>query len=279
MPPRRPPLRERLAFLAVRSAFRVGSRLAPNLTAERALRYFITPTRIPRPGWEAELAKTARRLELKAGVVAYAFGKGPRVLLVHGWDGRGTQMGRIATALADAGYEAVCVDLPGHGESPGRSLHIPAAAETLLAVGAELGPFHAVVGHSFGAGASLYAVRRGLRAEKIVYLAGPGRFTALFDRYCAWVGVGGAARKGFDEKIEELVRMDPATNTPAEWAKDVALPALIVHDRDDEDAPFAEGEEVHRNWRGSRFLATSGLGHRRILKAKPVIAAIVDFVS
>ena len=45
-----------------------------------------------------------------------------------------------------------------------------------------------------------------------------------------------------------------------------------------EAAADLEGEEIHRNWRGSRFVTTSGLGHRRILKAKPVIAAIVEFV-
>lgn len=238
----------------------------------------MTPSRIPRPGWESELLKTARRTELKAGLVAYAWGSGPRVLIVHGWDGRGTQMGRIASAIADAGFEAICVDLPGHGESPGGMVHVPMVSEALLKVGAELGPLHAIVGHSFGAGTALYAVYRGLEVGRVVYVAGPSRFDTLFDRYCAWVKVSGRARKIFDEKVVALAGIDPRENYPAIWAREIDLPALVIHDRDDEDCPFGEGEEIRTNWRGARFLPTSGLGHRRILKSKEVIGEIVDFV-
>jgi len=277
--PRKPPLAERLAFFAIQTSFRLGSVVAPGLVAERALRYFMTPTRIPRPGWENELVKSARRTELRSGLIAYSWGKGPRVLVVHGWDGRGTQMGRIATAIAEAGFEAICVDLPGHGETPGTLVHAPMVAEALLEVGRELGPFHSIVGHSFGAGTSLFAVRLGLAVERVVYIAGPSRFDALFDRYCGWVKVTGRARTLFDEKIEALVGMDPSENYPALWATEVDLPALVIHDRDDEDCPFPEGEEIHANWRGSRFFPTSGFGHRRILKSKEVLSAIVDFIQ
>ncbi|MBS1961247.1 MAG: alpha/beta hydrolase [Bdellovibrionales bacterium] len=277
--PRKPPLREKLAFLGLKSAFTLGSFLAPDRTAREALRYFMTPTRIPAPGWEKELRATARRTVLRSGLVSYAWGEGPRVLLVHGWDGRGTQMGKLASAFVAAGFEAVVVDLPGHGESPGDLTHIPLVKDALLGVDAEIGPFKAVVAHSFGAGASLYALFHGLRAERIVYLAGPARFTDLFDRYCAFVGVHGRARELFYEKVERLVGMDPAENYPLVWAKKVDQPALIVHDRDDEDAPFAEGDEMRRTWKGARFLPTANLGHRRILKSKDVIAAAVDFVS
>lgn len=238
----------------------------------------MTPTRIPRPGWENELVKTARRMELKAGLVAYAWGSGPRVLIVHGWDGRGTQMGRIATAIAEAGFEAICIDLPGHGESPGGMIHVPLVSEALLKVGAELGRFHALVGHSFGAGSSLYAVYQGLAVGRMVYISGASRFDTLFDRYCAWVKVSGRARVRFDEKVTALAGIDPRENYPSLWVRKIDLPALIIHDRDDEDCPFTEGEEMSASWRGARFLPTSGLGHRRILKSKEVISAIVEFV-
>jgi pimeloyl-ACP methyl ester carboxylesterase len=277
--PRQPPLAERLAFLAIQNSFRFGSVLAPKLTAKRALHYFMTPTRIPAPGWETELKKTARRIELKSGLIAYAWGSGPRVLVVHGWDGRGTQMGRIATAVAAAGFEAVVVDLPGHGESPGNLAHVPLAKDALLTVGDELGPFHTVMGHSFGAGAVLFAVFQGLAAGRVVYLAGPSRFTTIFDRYCEWVKVWGHARVLFDEMVMELVDIDPTMNYPSLWVRKVDQPALIVHDLNDEDCPFEESEEMHREWRGSELFATKGLGHRRILKSKEVIAKIVDFLG
>lgn len=277
-PPRRPSLRERAEFLAIRSAFRAGSLLAPGLTAERALRYFMEPTRIPRPGWEQELAGSARRQVLRTGVVAYSWGQGPKVLLIHGWDGRGTQMGRIAQAFVEAGYEAVALDLPGHGESPGTFAHVPLAMEAIVAAGEEIGEFEAVVGHSFGAAASLYAVYQGLSAKKVVYVAGPNRFTDLFDRYCAWVGVTGSARLHFHEKAAKFVDIDPVENFPGNWAAKIDQPGLVVHDRNDEDVPFTDAEALQFAWKKSRFLITARLGHRRVLKSKEVIAAIVDFV-
>jgi pimeloyl-ACP methyl ester carboxylesterase len=276
--PRRPPLRERLGFMALQSAFRVGSILAPEVTAERALHYFMAPVRIPRPGWENETLKSARRITLKNGLKAYAWGRGPRVLIVHGWDGRGTQMARVAMAVAEAGFEAVAVDLPGHGDSPGGMLHAGSAKDALLQVGEELGPFHAIIGHSFGASASLYAVYQGLDAGRVIYISGHSNYIDLFDRYCAWVGVFGRAREIFGEKVAALVEVDPAESYPAVWVKKIDQPALIIHDRDDEDAPFSDGEQMHRAWKGSRFLRTFGLGHRRVLKSKEVIAEVVSFL-
>jgi 2-succinyl-6-hydroxy-2,4-cyclohexadiene-1-carboxylate synthase len=43
-------------------------------------------------------------------------GRGPTVLLIHGFTGRGTSWGRHATALADR-FRVVTPDLPGHGRS------------------------------------------------------------------------------------------------------------------------------------------------------------------
>ncbi len=277
--PRRPSLKEKAEFFAIRSAFRVGSLVAPGLTADRALRYFMEPTRIPRPGWEQEFAGSARRTVLRTGIVAYSWGEGPKVLLVHGWDGRGTQMSRIAQAFVEAGYEAVALDLPGHGESPGTFAHVPLAMEAILAAGEEIGEFEAVVGHSFGAAASLYAVYQGLLAKKVVYIAGPNRFTDLFDRYCAWVGVTGRARELFHEKAARFVDIDPADNFPGHWATKIDQAGLVVHDRNDEDVPFTDAEALQFAWKNSRFLITARLGHRRVLKSKEVILAIVNFVK
>ncbi len=273
------PLREKLEFFVLRASFRFGSVLRPEWTAERALHYFITTSRIARPGWEAELVKTARRRVLACGLVTYSWGTGPRVLLVHGWDGRGTQMGRIAGAIADAGFEAICVDLPAHGESPGVATHVPEAKDYLLKVGEELGPFQAVIAHSFGACASIYAVYQGLATQRVIYVAGANRFTGIFDRYCEAVGVRGLAKDKFYAKVEALVGIDASKNYPALWAAKLDTSAFIIHDRDDQDAPYSDGLEMHAAWKGSRMLTTEGLGHRRILKSKEVLNAIVTYLT
>jgi hypothetical protein len=56
-------------------------------------------------------------------------------------------------------------------------------------------------------------------------------------------------------------------------------PMLVVHDRDDREVPFADGAAIAAVWPGARFLETSGLGHRRVLRDPAVVEAVVDFVA
>ena len=62
-------------------------------------------------------------------------------------------------------------------------------------------------------------------------------------------------------------------NAPA-----IGRPALIVHDLEDRDVPWEEGERYARYWPDSRLLTTRGLGHRRVLDDGDVIAAGLRFL-
>jgi len=83
----------------------------------------------------------------------------PTALLAHGLGSDGALMWRFGTALADAGWHAVAVDLRGHGDAP-RALDY-----TLAAYGADLaatrpdaeGPWDAVIAHSLGGAAATLA--------------------------------------------------------------------------------------------------------------------------
>jgi hypothetical protein len=54
--------------------------------------------------------------------------------------------------------------------------------------------------------------------------------------------------------------------------------ALVIHDRDDTDVPFAHGEEIVGAWEGSTLESTSGLGHRALLRDPAVIGRTVEFL-
>lgn len=84
---------------------------------------------------------------------------GPRALLAHGLGSDGALMWRYGIALADAGWQAVAVDLRGHGVAP-RTLDysIAAYAADLAATSPDRGgPWDAVVGHSLGGAAATVA--------------------------------------------------------------------------------------------------------------------------
>ena len=95
------------------------------------------------PGWSSDPSKPAPYHVLwdltelgetaKAAVPPkpyFAWGAGPSVLLVHGWEGRGAQLGALVDPLVAAGYRVVALDGPAHGDSPGRlsTLALPAHA-------------------------------------------------------------------------------------------------------------------------------------------------------
>ena len=76
----------------LRASFSAAGYLAPRLTAAVAERLFFKTRRSgPRPG-EREVLETATASSI-AGMKAWSWGDGPAVLLVHGWNGRATQLG------------------------------------------------------------------------------------------------------------------------------------------------------------------------------------------
>jgi pimeloyl-ACP methyl ester carboxylesterase len=98
---------------------------------------------------------TAVRIEV-AGMAALACGDtdAPTVLLVPGYTGSKEDFGPLLDPIAEAGYRAIAIDLPGQYESPGPDhpggYAVPVLAERILAAAEELaGPLH-LVGHSFG---------------------------------------------------------------------------------------------------------------------------------
>ncbi|GAA1565638.1 alpha/beta fold hydrolase [Kribbella hippodromi] len=110
-----------------------------------------------------------------------SWGSGDRVaLLIHGMLGAATQYHQLGPALADRGYHAIAVDLPGHGTSPPApgatlSLFADALVETVSRLDASRSgsPRPALaVGHSLGAVLLSYALPR-LRPHRAVYVDTP----------------------------------------------------------------------------------------------------------
>src|SRR5215217_5542193 len=113
---------------------RLLSWILPQGGARLALRLFLKPTRIPRPSSEKEFYETARKFRLPSGIAAFQWGEeaDPLVMLIHGWNGRGTQLGAFAKPLVEKGYRVVALDGPAHGDSPGETTNVGAFAKFLV---------------------------------------------------------------------------------------------------------------------------------------------------
>lgn len=87
-----------------------------------------------------------------------------------------------------------------------------------------------------------------------------------------------AARRHFVRRLESSERMPIERLDAVASAHGLSVGALIVHDEADRVVPHSDGQEVARAL-SARLHTTAGLGHRRILSAAPVLAAIVDFLG
>ncbi len=268
----------------LRLSFRIGSRLRPAATLRRGARLFCTPLSSSRQRAQSAPTDGAREVSIDFNgvpIATYAWGdprREPYVLFAHGWSSHGTRIQGWVGALRAAGYAVVAFDQTAHGKSGGSEATLPDFTAGVLGVGATFGPAAGVIGHSLGGAAAALALHRGLQAERAILIAPAAdpvdaglrfaRVVGMAEYLCQRMFAQFASRLGISFEQQQAQHVVP----------DIDRPALIVHDLEDRDVPWSEGERYARYWPGSRLLTTRGLGHRRILDDPTVIAAGLDFL-
>jgi pimeloyl-ACP methyl ester carboxylesterase len=252
-------------------------RLAPDLVASKMHRAFLTPRDLPPRDWELPLLAEAERITLRFGLSALRWGRGPAVLLLHGWEGRPTQFADLIRALVRAGYGVVALDGPAHGHSPGHEANVVLFARALLEASSELPPLKAVIGHSLGGAGALLATQLGLRTEALVTIAAPARILGALRRFAHFVGLPKQARARFVRMVEESAGM-PAAQLDVERYR-LDFPGLVVHAKDDPMVPFAEAENIRAAWAESRLLALEEGGHSKSLADPRLIEAVLELLG
>lgn len=283
-PQKRTIVPKKLAFAALRARYALGARLAPEDTARRALRLFGTPLAASRRRALAADDGGATTAVFDSHGVAlthYVWGDPalePYVLLAHGWSDYALRLLPWARALRDTGYAVVAFDQPGHGRSaPGRGYLIDFAAHIAAAV-QRFGPAAALVGHSFGAAAAALAMSEGARIERAVLIAPPADVIAATHRFARGLSMPARIAQRMCALVESEIGRELESFQIQRRAPALAPPALIVHDLDDREVPWAEGERYARYWPGARLLNTAGLGHQRILADAGVIEQVLRFL-
>jgi pimeloyl-ACP methyl ester carboxylesterase len=256
---------------------------APKLAAKMALKIFATPARIPRPESEMEMYHLSKQFFLTNGIAAFEWGNptNPLVMLIHGWNGRGTQISAFAKLLVEKNFRVVALDGPGHGISPGKMSNPTHYAQFILNAQRELSPqgAHAIIAHSFGGGSTVLALHRGLIVKGVVLVASPAFYDRVVESFAKSVKLNKKAQIIFERLVTELAGISPRDLNVAKLSSDLKLPALIVHDQDDNAVNYISASAIAESWPQSKLLTTQGLGHRRILKDQKVIAEVCDFIE
>lgn len=290
------------ALAVIRPAVRIGSTVLPGLAGRIAFDMFCRPgiaAASDRRQKQTMLAAQRRidqaeRLTVPTSngfVETYRFEAPPEmrtgrsVLLIHGWTARAAFMQGFVPPLLKSGFDVVAVDLPGHGLSSGKRLNMPLAMEALSDVRRAFGPFHGVVGHSFGgavavtAAAGVLPAFRSLDVRRLVLVAAPDRMSTYFNAFAGAIGLSRKAQGAMNDRLHRIAQTTLDRFDTRACLRDIGLPTLAIHDRGDREIPFAEAESVATAGGHVRLMATEGLGHRRILQSRAVAEAAADHMA
>jgi pimeloyl-ACP methyl ester carboxylesterase len=280
-----PGLAARLKLGIVRAGFALGSRLAPERTVKRAARLFATPFASSRSRAQAVQGDAeVQRGELQINgetIATYVWGDPstqPYALLAHGWSSFGLRFMPWVARLRALGFAVVTFDQPGHGRSSGKLCTLPEFTATIRAIGQHYGEAALAIGHSLGGAAVTLAQDEAWHARKLILVAPAADMAAAAGRFFRFVRLGEYLREAFYTWLLRRTGVSVEQLQVHHYLPALGQPGLIVHDLDDEDVPWGEGERYAQYWPGARLFTTQGLGHRRVLDAPEVIEAALAFV-
>lgn len=264
---------------AIQMAFRSLTPM-PSVASLLAARLWGTPPRAPMRPEQRRWLKDAEPLQVNAAgttVAAYAWGRGPTVLLAHGWGGHAGQLTGFVEGLVAAGRRVVAFDGPRHGATPGGTPSVPGFADVAHAIAAREGGVDTVIAHSFGAAAMAYAMNRGLEAGRAIFLAPAATMSGAAERFAQMVALHPRALEQMRTRIEERFSISWEQLEVVPSAHRMRARLLVIHDEGDREIPLAEGEAIAAAWPSASLLTTAGLGHHRLLRDPDVVRSAVEF--
>ncbi len=244
---------------------------------------FFTPIRYKSPEKELEIARSAQQYQLLVGdknIQIYTWGEGIPVLMVHGWAGRGTQFRKFVEPFTAQGFKVVAIDGPAHGKSDGNKTEIMEFASVIERVYLQEKAV-AIIAHSFGGVASLYAMANGLQNKVQINIASPTIGEEIIKSFLkalqASEHIGKLFRdfimKQTGKRFEEFSALEIVKRIPHE------LDLLLVYDEDDEEVTMEHAHAIKKVYPQAILFQTKGLGHNRILKEDKVINRCVTFIQ
>jgi pimeloyl-ACP methyl ester carboxylesterase len=267
----------RILGAVLRTTNAVSSRLASRLL------YWLWchPIRHRPSAREIAFKREAEVSEFRVNGIAYKLyghGQGPAVLLVHGWDGRGTQMMAFVEPLVDAGLRVLTFDAHGHGESPGQQTNGVIISDMVAEVAHQAGGLYAIVAHSMGGSFALVALEK-IQVERIVLIAPPQSMETVYQKIEVRLGIPQRAGELFKQKFSrDFPNVWNRFSTEQNVARLGQVKGLVVQDADDDFVLPQEGRAVHQAWPGSELFVTEGYGHRKILRAESVLSRVTEFL-
>ena len=205
-------------------------------------------------------------------------GSHKKVLIVHGWSGRGSQLSSIAIECNKKGFYVVSFDAPAHGGSSSYTTNVPEFVESINFLNRTKGPFDYAIGHSFGGASIFNYCRKHVEFEKIVVIGTQSKLSTYFKEFIKIMGLNKDYSKKIMTLFEKRVGEKILDYDPERFIRSIRSKTLIIHCLDDNYVNFSSAVTLRKELKNSELYKTKRLGHRKILGDKMTINRLVEFL-
>ena len=269
----------------LKQSLRLIERFSPELGMRVAAHIFSKPLKFKLPEKEGKaLANCHQELvavpDINESIMCFEWkNKGEKVLLVHGWSGRGTQLYAIAESLHKKGYHVISFDAPAHGKSTGKITNILQWGIAIKTLNNHYGEFDIYVGHSLGSMAILKYCEQASNVKKIVTIGSGDQMRTIFDNFIMSVGLKSKTSERMKTYFQDKYNININDYDASYVVRQQQTPTLIIHDEDDIDIDVSCSVNIHKQHSKATLMITKGLGHRRILRDEKVIHKVISFIQ
>jgi pimeloyl-ACP methyl ester carboxylesterase len=255
----------------------------PSYAAKKGFDLFCTPFKIKLSERQKEFMRTAELSTMSSeslpDIQVYKWGNGSkRVLLVHGWQSHSFRWIKYILKLKELNYTVYAFDAPASGYSKGKILNVPHYGEVLDEFLKQYGDFNYAVGHSLGAFMLFYYLKDYNKKafEKLVSIACPGEATDFVDIYVDALGINNRTKNLITKEFMKRYKA-PSYYSLDNFTKNIEIPGLYIHDKQDKEVPFSYTKVLEKNWPSAEKMYTDGLGHK--MRSPDVVSRVIDFLA
>ena len=259
--------------------------VSPSLATSFASKLISKPFRHITPERELMMRQSAKnklvKLDgIKKKVMVYSYGYSKKkILLVHGWSGRGTQLYQIADKILENKMMVISFDAPAHGLSLGSKATLVEFIAAIHSIEKIYGPFDAGIGHSLGGMALLNTVKGGLRLNNLVIIGTDNSIQEFIESTINKISLQPLIAKKLITRINKQLDINIEDYASQNVAKYVSIPTLVIHDSQDKIVDVSSALAIRQNLKNGELLMTHGLGHNKILRDPGVIQRTIDFIT
>jgi alpha-beta hydrolase superfamily lysophospholipase len=211
-------------------------------------------------------------------IKGFVHGQGPLVFLVHGWGGRAAQMSRLGKSVAALGFRVVAVDLPGHGEQKWDRSDIFQMSTALQALREGFGQPDAVIAHSLGSMAAVYAFQDQM-PECLVLLAPMLDVSEALATFAQRARLLPWAAASLTRRIRRFCGESWAIFAAGTGTDFGDAQVMVVHDPADPDTRFESSAVLAAVRDQTHLVVTKSKGHNGILADDQVAEEIGRFLT